>query len=267
MTPRLRSGGVGLQPTAKMLYSMQFRPEKPDSIVTLNRPIGVREIPEVTDNDGVDRRSLKQKTDEFKDQERRKMEREEILAEFRKSSFDHVYGFRDTGGKFFYGPKSIWPKEQALYMPNMIGKTLSKNLIATSDLLKDRISIVRLFNSRAGELQTHSFFPESPYTMAEDGFQIVHINNPEHAVNEWLVRLFSGSLKRQFTDADRYHRYLICRKGMTKSVRATISATNPLGGYLYVVDRDLKIRWAGSGVALPEERDLLWKCVNHLKAE
>lgn len=252
---------------ARRAYAMEFRPEKPDAIISLNRPIGVRTAPEPSDNDGNSKRTLKQRMEELKDQERRMKEREEILAEFRKSSFHHIYGFRDTGGKFFYGPKSLWARDQALYMPNIIGRTLSGEDVATTDLLRGQISLVRLFSSRAGEVQTHSFFDESPFTAKEDGFQIVNINNPDHAVNEWLVRLFSGSIKRQFGDESRSARYVVARKGLTKAARASLSAENPLGGYVYLVDRELKIRWAGSGIALPQEKELLWKCVESVKSE
>jgi ATPase complex subunit ATP10 len=44
-------------------------------------------------------------------------------------------------------------------------------------------------------------------------------------------------------------KYFVVRKGVSERIRETIGLLNGRVGYVYLVDQDCRIRWAGSGNA------------------
>lgn len=54
------------------------------------------------------------------------------------------------------------------------------------------------------------------------------------------------------------------RRGLTDELRMDIGFINRRVGYVYLVDWDCKIRWAGSGNAEAEEREGLVNAVKRL---
>ena len=191
-------------------------------------------------------------------------------AEISKSQFAEIYNFRDTFGKAWIAPKAYFRSDKALYMPNFCGRTLTNSdQTGTTATLAGKLSIVRIFTAITGERQADSYFyvpsgtPENHDTLhaaavsvPEDGFQVVDINIPENFAKEFIVKLFIGKIKNQFQNPDRANRYFIAnRKGVSKELKAAIHLENKYAGYVYVVDKDCKIRWAACGHALDEERD------------
>lgn len=164
-------------------------------------------------------------------------------------------------------------------MPNFYGRTLaSADKRGSTSILHGKLSIVRIFTAITGERQANSYFyadAEDHDTLAaaanavdEAGFQVVDINIPENFAKEFILKMFFNKIKAQFRNPDRANRYLIAtRKGVTKEVRAAIHLENKYAGYVYVVDKDCKIRWAACGHALDEERDSLWRVIASLKKE
>jgi ATPase complex subunit ATP10 len=248
--------------------SAVFKAEKPETIKLLDRPIGVEKPPSELDNQGIDTRTVEQRRADMQDYDKHLRRREELKQEFAKSSFDAIYRFRDTGGKFWIAPGSYFKSAKALYMPNFFGRTLATfEKSGTTAVLKGKISIVRVFSSHAGEQQTQTFFNGDVNSVTEDGFQIVDVNVPDSFVKEIFVKMFLRKLRNSFADGSRHARYFISRAGVTKSLRKSIDADNMYGGYLYLVDRNCKIRWAACGIATPDEKTNLWKFIEALKKE
>lgn len=198
-----------------------------------------------------------------------------------RSQFQDIYNFRDTLGKTWIAPRSYFRSDKALYMPNFFGRTLlSKSKQDTTSVLAGHLSIVRVFTALTGEKQANSYFvpadvanptdtdfQHAANSVREDGFQVVDINVPENWAKELLVNLFVDRIKALFADPTRAARYFIARKGVTKEVTGPILAENKYAGYVYLVDRNCKIRWAACGTATKEERDSLWRAVAALKKE
>lgn len=248
-----------------------FKAEKPELIKLYDRPIGDTSAPGGLDHQGIDNRSFDERKRDLKDYKRHLARREELKDQLFKSSFDAIYRFRDTAGKFWIAPGSYFKKDKSLYMPNFWGQTLASGIESTdtTSVLAGKISVVRVFSSVVGETQTKSFFQTDPNKMIEkeEGFQIVDINNPDSVIKEWIVKLFKGKLRKQVLDPARHSHYFICRKGVSNHVRTSIKAENVYGGYVYLVDEDCKIRWAACGVATKDEKANLARFIKALKAE
>lgn len=82
----------------------------------------------------------------------------------------------------------------------------------------------------------------------------------------WIIQLFAGPLRKQ-VGKENWDKYFIVRRGISDEIRETIGLLNSKVGYVYLVDKDCRIRWAGSGLAEPEERQGLAKGVQRLLDE
>lgn len=130
-----------------------------------------------------------------------------------------------------------------------------------------------IFSSRWAEQQAASFLskeanPALHDVVAQTGdlSQLVHVNYEDNAGKAWLVKLFRGSLRRQFAERD-WNKYFLVRRGITDDIRESIGLLNSKVGYIYLVDQHCRIRWAGSGPSHPDECEGLAKGLARLVDE
>lgn len=243
---------------------------KRKNIPALDRPIGSPQPPQPSDNRGVDDRTWKQKKDDMMDYDKHMEKRRELESEYLKG-FDEVRNFRSSGGKFWMAPGAYFRADKALYMPNFWGKNLVGEWAPTTPVLRGRVSVVRMFGSMSGEWQVNSFtknlVDERLNSENKRDFQIVDINLPDTRFKEYLVRLFMGNIRRSIKDKSRHSAYFLCRKGVTKSMKKAIRADNTYSGFVYLVDRHCRIRWAGSGDATDDEKAYLDKFLSSVIKE
>ncbi|KAL8824696.1 MAG: hypothetical protein Q9191_004876, partial [Dirinaria sp. TL-2023a] len=175
-------------------------------------------------------------------------------------------------GKTFFPPRALFRGERALYFPNLRGYTLANRWKVdkdTTDVLRGKISLVVLYSGKWAIDQTDSFAgkeqnPELQKLMAEGGgLQRVDINFEEQRLRAAMLWMFTGALKKT-KKAEDWDKYFVVRKGLVDDVRMDISFINVKVGYVYLVDWDCKIRWAGSGDADGEEREGLVTCAKRL---
>lgn len=180
-------------------------------------------------------------------------------------------------GKTFLSNPRVFKRDKSLYLPNMYGLTLAspKQPQNTTSLLRGRISVVSMFSSAWAEAQVKTFTGETEnpdlYTILKSSggpsvAQKVDVNLEENAFKAWLVRMFMGRL-RKISPPEQHERYFLVRGGLTDTIKESIGMMNTKVGYVYLLDENCRIRWAGSGPAQEDEIDGLNNGVRKLLEE
>ena len=208
----------------------------------------------------------------------------------RKATIAKPY-FRDWSnlkfhkGKTFIAPPRLFRGDVSLFFPNLVGQRImsADKAVASSELSDttpmialQAATIVAVFSSLWAENQIRSFVSaEANPALAEvldanqgavGKAQLMQLNVEDNAMRAWLVRRFRASMKKRINQRD-WENYMLVRRGISDSIRENIGLLNSKVGYVYLVDRHCRIRWAGSGPSEPEERQSLVKGVQRLLAE
>ena len=180
---------------------------------------------------------------------------------------------RFSQGKTFLSSTTLFRAEKALYFPNLQGITLAspKAIQDTTTVLTDKISIVSIFSGTWAEYQTATFVGDNPELTGlvqecKDIAQRVDINIEENSIKAGLIKLFMSGIRKRLPE-DRHGKYFVITRGITEEMRDGIGLLNGKVGYVYLVDRNCRIRWAGCGPADPEERNGLIRGVKKLVQE
>jgi len=180
-------------------------------------------------------------------------------------------------GKSFLCPPRLFKDEHAMFFPNIAGRTLQKqkrkSLDHTTSILMDRVSVVAIYSSQWAEHQVESFTaqnnnPELHKVLEEnhDLAQFVQISVEEDSLKAMLIQLFKRNLRKRVGEGN-WGRYFLVRRGLSDETKDAIGLLNGKVGYTYLLDRQCKIRWAGSGLAYEGEKEGLVKGVKRLVEE
>ncbi|KAK9460090.1 ATP10 protein-domain-containing protein [Lipomyces oligophaga] len=237
----------------------------------LVRPIGMISAPKASDNTGLDTRTFAQKRADFVDYDRHIEKRKGLMEEFSKSYFSEMRDFTKTMGKEWVAPRMYFRADKALYMPNFFGPTLlSSKPSDTTSVLRGKVSVVKLYSSVSGEQQVNSYFKSPAYAAGthltgDEDYQIIDINVPESFVKRWVSKLFAGRTRAALPQ-HRYAKFFYASM-LPHKLNRSIGFVNKFSGYVYIVDRECRIRWAACGKAEPEERESFVQCLNGVLAE
>lgn len=226
----------------------------------LGRPIGFREPPRPGENTG----NVKVKKDYsgMTMSQRNLAKRKDLEEKWGTNYFRDFKNIRKyRSGKTFIANPRIFKKEAALYLPNFHGYTLAEKSADTTTVLKGKVSVVNIYSSQWGEAQVKTFTGKKENTSLHellakhsDKAQMVDINIEEHSVKAWIVSLFKFQLRASRPKED-WGKYFVVRKGVSPKIRETIGLLNGRVGYVYLIDQDCRIRWAGSANAEGTEMD------------
>ncbi|KAF9695838.1 hypothetical protein EKO04_005810 [Ascochyta lentis] len=232
-------------------------PSKEDDVFVpkpLGRPIGFPDPPQAGENTGNIR--VKKDYSGMTMSQRNLAKRAELVEKWGTNYFRDFKNIRKyRSGKTFMANPRIFRKEAALYFPNFHGETLSQAEADTTHVLQGKISVVSVYSSQWGETQARTFTgktenPELQEILRENAgvAQMVDINIEENSMKAWIIALFKWQLKAK-RSKEEWGRYFVVRKGVSEKIRETIGLLNGRVGYVYVVDEECRIRWAGSGDA------------------
>ncbi|KAJ9125214.1 hypothetical protein QFC22_000168 [Naganishia vaughanmartiniae] len=215
----------------------------------LPRPLGVQDPPSTAS------KTWQEKKDELLDRDRHLAKRKALVKEATQGYFHDFHEIRREGGhggKSWTAPPVLIRQDKALYFPNIQGTSLaSRKTTHTTDLFKGRISIVTVLTARVSEEHANSFVADVLEDWEEDPLFR-------------YVQLFVSGLKRSIPE-HRWSGYMIAG-GEWGGLKEPLGITNKHVGYIYLVDPDCKIRWAGNAYATEEERQGLRKAVAVLMA-
>jgi ATPase complex subunit ATP10 len=254
---------------------------KPNELQPLGRPIGQRIPPHPNDNDVVERRSWGQRKKDLTDWDKHLQRREELKKAVAKPYFKDWKALDNARGKFWIANERLWKRELSLWFPNLRGRTLNKaqdteegGMSSTTTVLSGKVSVVGVFSRLWAREQCFSFFgkgekqnPEVRRVIEEAGgrAQVVEIDVEDKPVMRWFGYLFGWNLRRGMRREERGNYFYL--KELPENVRETIGVVNVSAGTVFLVDKECRIRWAGSGDATEEEKVNLVKGLKKLLAE
>lgn len=96
--------------------------------------------------------------------------------------------------------------------------------------------------------------------------QRVDINLEQNRMRAWLVKFFMGSMRKKIPEKD-HSKYFLIEKGFDEKLKEGVGMMNNFVGYVYLVDSECRIRWAGSGPAALDELETMHSCLEKLVEE
>lgn len=172
-------------------------------------------------------------------------------------------------GKTFIAPPRLFRHDRSLYFPNLFGRTLLKTTSLprnTTPTLQGKATLVCIFSGGWAENQTRTFMAQEKnpelYKILDEykgRAQLVRINVEDKSkMRWWILRLLAPFVRKNIFE-ENWDKYFMVKRGISDEIRESIGFLNSKVGYVYLVDGDCKIRWAGSGPAYPREVESLNK--------
>lgn len=244
----------------------------------LNRPLGLPHPPQPGQNSGKDQRSWKQKREDFASYDKHLERRQGLIKDLYEKNY-----FRDIGnlgkvhkGKSILAPTTPFRAHLARWFPNLQGKTLdpkAKAVVDTTPVMRGKVSVVSVLNTEWAKGQCQSFISEAANPGLHEVLkansriaQSVEINVEENPVKRWLIQVCMPFIRRKTPQPD-WSRYFLVARGLDDYIREALGIWNGKVGYVYLVDPQCKVRWAGNGDAREDEKTSLVNCLKRLVDE
>ncbi|GAA5964036.1 hypothetical protein JCM21900_001253 [Sporobolomyces salmonicolor] len=220
----------------------------------LSRALGIAEPPRKGEKSREERRA------DLLSKEKRIEERRHLVKQVSKGYFHDYNELRHQGGKLYASPKTLIREDLALYFPDVEGISLAtKEKTHTTDLFEGKVSLVVFSSFRSSEEHVNSFVrPALADMQGENRFQYIYINLQENPLKSFLVSMFISTL-RKTVPVEQHPTYLLSHQSL-EYLREPLGMPNKHVGYVFLVDWNKKIRWAGCSWATVDEEEALRKC-------
>ncbi|KAI9670542.1 MAG: Mitochondrial ATPase complex subunit atp10 [Alyxoria varia] len=262
----------------------------------LTRPLGLYHPPRAGENTGRDERGYLQRIREWWTWESYVKRRQRIVDD--ATIYTPLHDLGNIGkhyqGKSILSPSTPFRATHALYFPNLEGLTLSATRHAvrradsgcrdTTSAFRNRITLVRLSSANLGSQQFASF-TDPKHNPALHTFlgalkekaaagsvppnavpQFATVHAEDSWIKSFTVRMLFPWLRGQYP-SEEHERFFLVRRGISWEVRDAIALWNMKVGYVYLLDGQCRVRWAGNGFAREEEKASLVGAVKRLVAE
>ena len=253
----------------------------------LSRPIGMPTAPQPGENMGIDTRSWREKRDDFHNYEKHLEKRARMTRQIAKPYFRDWSNMRFHQGKVFAANERLFRGEHALFFPNFYGKTLDKTAqrVNTGDgygglgrdtcaAMAGKVSVVSLGGNVWADSQLKSWLGEEE----NPGLHEVLAENKDVAQRVWIsyesnwakwhiLNLFGSGNLRKGLSLEEQRRWFLVRRGLSEIMKEAIGLLNDKGGYVYLVDQECRIRWAGSAEAWEAEKGSMVRGLRRLCQE
>jgi len=160
-------------------------------------------------------------------------------------------------GKMWIANSRLWKKAMSLWFPNFWGRDLDGERANTMGLLKGRVGLVAIYSRTWAERQVETFVDEEVKSIIRNSggrSQLLELNIEEGRLFRGVLWAFRGSIREKRKET--WQGYLVL-SGIKDDAREILGLMNHKAGYVYLVDEEGKIRWAGCGDALPTEKEAL----------
>ncbi|KIJ37002.1 hypothetical protein M422DRAFT_69567, partial [Sphaerobolus stellatus SS14] len=230
----------------------KFRPRP------LSKPLGLPQKP------SADPITWAQKRDDLLSHEKVLERRKHIVKEATKGYFQDYNALKHNEGKTWIGPTSLIHEDKAFYYPDITGVTLTpQEAVHTTTVFKGHVSIVAMLSTTRSEEHVRSFTePAVAAHLSNPLFRYVQINLQDNPLKGFLVSLFLSSIRARIPQ-ELQSTYIMSRFNV-EYLREPMGMINKHVGYVYLVDQNCKIRWAGCGFAVDGEANSLKTCTGVL---
>ncbi|KAI9894359.1 MAG: Mitochondrial ATPase complex subunit atp10 [Vezdaea aestivalis] len=243
----------------------------------LSKPVGLSEPPRAGENSGLEERSWRQRASDYFDKDNSIERTQKLAKQYMEPYFKDTSNLKWQEGKSYLQPKGIFKASRSLYFPNLRGQTLSgqpnegtDGMTDTTTVLEGRVTILAIFQGTWAQEQTATFIDEKfnpnlwNILRGNRGItQLVQINFEEKAMRYAVLQMCLPRM-RNTIPKDIQGSYFLMRKGLTQEIRESMGYLNSKVGYIFVIDRSCRIRWAASAKAGEDEIEGLNKVVRRL---
>ncbi|RIB22515.1 ATPase assembly factor ATP10 [Gigaspora rosea] len=227
--------------------------------------LGVRELPK--SNEQIDRLTWVQRMSNVFDKEKNKETREKLIKEYNTPYWKDLIELKKFGEKLWEAAPGLVNAEQALYMPNIRARSLSKPKIDTTDLLQNHTSLVVISFNQYGEEHVKTFI--EPFFKNFSGhakIQNLKVTIETNFVKFLIIKLFViPSLRRSIPES--LHKNHIFMFNKDTNLYEALGMDNLYRGYTFLVDSNCKIRWFAHGRATSNELETMLKLIKLLDNE
>lgn len=177
-----------------------------------------------------------------------------MVKQFARPYFrDYTY-MKYAKGKMWVANTRLWKKEVSLWMPNVWGRDWEGEAQPSVGICQGKVTVVCFVSRQWAADQVRTFVDEEALGMVKGSnglAQVLDIVVEEAGLFRMVLWLYRERIRRNYDG--RFQKYLMM-KGMKDGIRDVLGMMNHKTGYVYLVDSDCRIRWAGSGDATAEEK-------------